>query len=273
MQKDQHASNICIPSVFVSYAAGSRILQSLQRSGPWNPVKLTLSNDGERACCCVVSMQSRGECAVSTCPLTRFVLPAVPSSKASNSLLKRVVAYVFLVSAVCVFSRYALCSLLAEPPPTILSLSTIGKRSHSRPYATSSGLSLISSAIFRFIGKRRRTRASRKLPVITYRPNLQQLLLQELLQEQNVIDHIALADLGCSYDGDSGHVRESYGLDHTLASCHDYSDEEACAICLDDFAVGVDVKVRFVTLCGVALVLKADWMLCAAGDGGVPFEH
>lgn len=48
MQKDQHASNIHIPSVFVSYAAGSQILQSLQRAGPWNPVKLTLSSDGER---------------------------------------------------------------------------------------------------------------------------------------------------------------------------------------------------------------------------------
>ncbi|TYZ64991.1 hypothetical protein PybrP1_005783 [[Pythium] brassicae (nom. inval.)] len=180
--KDQHASSIRIPSVFVSYATGSRILQSLQRSGPWNPVQLTLSSDGE-----------------------------LPSSKASNSLLKRVVAYVFLVSAVCVFS---------------------------------SGLSLISSAIFRFVGKQRRTRASRKLPVVAYRSNLQQLLLQELLHEQNVIDHIALADLGCDYDGDDthdGHVL--HALDRTHASSGDFSDEEACAICLDDFVSGVDVKV------------------------------
>lgn len=48
MQKDQHASNIRIPSVFVSYAAGAKILYSMQSAVPWNPVTLTLSSDGER---------------------------------------------------------------------------------------------------------------------------------------------------------------------------------------------------------------------------------
>lgn len=48
MQKDQHASDIHIPSVFVSYAAGAKILYSMQSAAPWNPVKLTLSSDGER---------------------------------------------------------------------------------------------------------------------------------------------------------------------------------------------------------------------------------
>lgn len=63
MQKDQHASNIHIPSVFVSYAAGARILRSLQSSPPWDPVRVTLNEFGERmwllrcgfCCICVVS--------------------------------------------------------------------------------------------------------------------------------------------------------------------------------------------------------------------------
>lgn len=54
MQKDQHASNIHIPSVFVSYAAGAKILHLMQQAVPWDPVKLTLSSHGECKFCLVL---------------------------------------------------------------------------------------------------------------------------------------------------------------------------------------------------------------------------
>lgn len=108
-----------------------------------------------------------------------------------------------------------------------------------------SGLSLMSSAIFQFIGKRRRTRASRKLPVAAYRRNLQRRLLQQLLEQQNVIDHIPLDDgISGDEDDDLHHSDHHYSLAAMDGSTADGgSDEETCSICLDDFMTGVDVKV------------------------------
>lgn len=108
-----------------------------------------------------------------------------------------------------------------------------------------SGLSLMSSAIFQLIGKRRRTRASRKLPVTAYRRNLQRRLLQQLLEQQNVIDHIPLDDEGDEDDDDHRyHDHHHYPLAAMGGSTADgSSDEETCSICLDDFMMGVDVKV------------------------------
>uniref|UniRef100_K3WUB1 RING-type domain-containing protein n=1 Tax=Globisporangium ultimum (strain ATCC 200006 / CBS 805.95 / DAOM BR144) TaxID=431595 RepID=K3WUB1_GLOUD len=173
MQKDQHASNIHIPSVFVSYTAGAKILHALRHAPPWSPVRVTLNQHGE-----------------------------LPNSKTTNSLLKRIVAYIFLVSVVCVFS---------------------------------SGLSLISSTMFQFIGKRRRTRASRKLPLARYQRDLQRMLLQQLVEEQHVIDHITLDDLGDDEEYDI-----AFG---TIGSHEGCGDAEVCAICLEDFQVGHNVKV------------------------------
>lgn len=160
----------------------------------------------------------------------------MPASKSSNSLLKRIVAYVFLVSVVCVFSRYRRARL---------AVSWLCWKSGFNVcdfYYSNSGLSLMSSAIFQFIGKRRRTRASRKLPVVEYRRNLQRRLLQQLLEQQNVIDHIPLDD---DLSGDEYDDHHHFSLAAMVGSSADVGgDEETCSICLDDFTTGVIVKVQ-----------------------------
>jgi len=139
----------------------------------------------------------------------------------SNRLLKRALAYVFLISIVCVFS---------------------------------SGLSILSSAAFQWIGKTRRSRASKYLPIAKYEKNLQRSLLQHLLEADFVIDRIPMAEI------DKLH-RPSYVGEETPSDCStqsrdtraDSSDStsaepETCSICLDDFESGDDIKVRAVLL-------------------------
>lgn len=104
-----------------------------------------------------------------------------------------------------------------------------------------SGLSLLSSAAFQFIGKRRRTRASRKLPTTKYRRNLQRTLLHQLVEEQNVIDRITFDE-----SGEEDYAEEVVlgAMDDSVVSGADCcGDDEMCSICLDEFQVGSNVKV------------------------------
>lgn len=131
----------------------------------------------------------------------------MPPNKPTYRLLKRIVAYIFLVSVVCVFS---------------------------------SGFSLLSSAIFAWIGSTRRTRAAKKLPVLKYTRHLQQRLLTQLAVEHTVMETIQLSD------GEEAEPVETI-CSHACAApkCEDgdASDAEMCSICLDDFEANVDVKV------------------------------
>lgn len=136
----------------------------------------------------------------------------------SNRLLKRALAYVFLISIVCVFS---------------------------------SGLSILSSAAFQWIGKTRRSRASKYLPIAKYEKNLQRSLLQHLLEADFVIDRIPMAEI------DKLHRPSSVGDDDCATSSRDLradssdstsAEPETCSICLDDFESGDDIKVRVVLL-------------------------
>jgi len=47
MQKDEIAALIRIPSVFVSYATGEWLLGQLQSEVPWDPVRVSLTTNGE----------------------------------------------------------------------------------------------------------------------------------------------------------------------------------------------------------------------------------
>ncbi|KAF1329027.1 E3 ubiquitin-protein ligase, partial [Globisporangium splendens] len=199
MQKDQHASNIHIPSVFVSYAAGAKILHVLHHAPPWNPVRVTLNQHGERPHAWLFAEAYR-----------RVHFPRVRGVR-------------FLQVSVL---QLSVC---------VLSSGLITTDHFASFHDVYSGLSLISSTMFQFIGKRRRTRASRKLPITKYQRNLQRTLLQQLVEEQHVIDHITLDDLDDDEEYDI-----AFGAIGSNEGC---GDNEMCAICLEDFQVGSNVKV------------------------------
>jgi hypothetical protein len=167
----------------------------------------------------------------------------VPQASTSNRLLKRVIAYIFLISIVCAFS---------------------------------SGLSLLSSAVFQWVGKTRRTRAAKQLPIAKYERNMQRTLLEHLLEDQFVLDRIPLAEIESvsSRDGDAqtpaaeepapGGAAESgdavsddddiylekeeeqeqaLAKSGTTYRSSSEAESETCPICLDDFEDGADVKV------------------------------
>lgn len=212
MMKDDMASSIRIPSVFISYASGEWLLDAINRALPWNPLQITINNNGE-----------------------------LPQASTSNRLLKRVIAYIFLISIVCAFS---------------------------------SGLSLLSSAIFQWVGKTRRTRAAKQLPIAKYERNMQRTLLEHLLEDQFVLDRIPLAeiapvsspsevesqavlsteassspheadqDIYLKKEGDKTEDKTEDAMTDgvTYRSSSD-SESETCPICLDDFEDGADVKV------------------------------
>ncbi|KAL4154992.1 hypothetical protein PRNP1_007106 [Phytophthora ramorum] len=222
MMKDDMASSVRIPSVFISYASGEWLLDAMSRAAPWNPLEITIDSNGE-----------------------------LPQASTSNRLLKRVIAYIFLISIVCAFS---------------------------------SGLSLLSSAIFQWMGKTRRTHAAKRLPIAKYERNMQRALLQHLLEDQFVLDRIPLAEIE-NVSSHETHIREQgeqeplFRTAEANASPHENgnvgsddinlgnekqqssvqneelvkkrttyrsssdSESETCPICLDDFEDGADVKV------------------------------
>ncbi|KUF98360.1 Importin subunit alpha [Phytophthora nicotianae] len=47
MMKDEMASSIRIPSVFISYVSGEWLLDAMSRAVPWNPLRMTLDTNGE----------------------------------------------------------------------------------------------------------------------------------------------------------------------------------------------------------------------------------
>ncbi|KAI9986552.1 hypothetical protein PInf_025502 [Phytophthora infestans] len=219
MMKDDMASSVRIPSVFISYASGEWLLAARSRAAPWNPLRITLDSNGE-----------------------------LPQASTSNRLLKRVIAYIFLISIVCAFS---------------------------------SGLSLLSSAIFQWVGRTRRTRAAKQLPIAKYERNMQRTLLEHLLEEQFVLDRIPLAEIEDVSKSSDRHTETEPVFSHTeiptssQETGHAVSDDiylekeeeketqqkeelqtdgvayrsstdleaETCPICLDDFEDGADVKV------------------------------
>ncbi|CEG36856.1 hypothetical protein L915_18630 [Plasmopara halstedii] len=139
----------------------------------------------------------------------------LPQASTSNRLLKRVIAYI------CAFS---------------------------------SGLSLLSSAIFQWVSKSRRTRAAKKLPVAKYERNMQRTLLEHLLKDEYVLDRIFLncttsedggSDAKICLENDKGiemQKEDRVNSETTYRGSAD-SDTETCPICLDDFEDGTDVKV------------------------------
>lgn len=135
----------------------------------------------------------------------------MPPNKPTYRLLKRIVAYVFLVSVVCVFS---------------------------------SGFSLLSSAIFAWIGSTRRTRAAKKLPVMKYTRHLQQRLLTQLAVEHTVMETIHLSDAEETEPAESTCSHSCDPFTAPRSEDGDASEAEMCSICLDDFEANVDVKVR-----------------------------
>ncbi|KAJ0398614.1 hypothetical protein ATCC90586_007987 [Pythium insidiosum] len=174
MQKDENASLLTIPGVFVAYRDGERLMHLMQRAAPWSPVRITANDRGE-----------------------------LPKDKTQYRVLKRAVAYIFLVSAVC---------------------------------ALSSGLSIISSFLFTRLGNAWRTRVTRRLPVMHYRPGLQRELLEHAAHDAHVLDRIYFDDdvettshLGAAFDAH--------------ASTSSLEPPESCSICLDDFEVGAALKV------------------------------
>lgn len=153
----------------------------------------------------------------------------VPQASTSNRLLKRVLAYIFLISIVCVFS---------------------------------SGLSILSSGIFQWIGKTRRSRASKQLPVAKYEKNLQRTLLQHLLETEYVIDRISMADI-VEHHAEEQQEPTSDRPDaasraRSASNDSANSDAEICSICLDDFENGADIKV-----CRQPCVRACLWRWCS----------
>ncbi|CAI5713596.1 unnamed protein product [Peronospora destructor] len=218
MMKNDIAGSIYIPSVFISYASGEWLLDAMSRAVPWDLLRVTIDSNGE-----------------------------LPQVSTSNRLLKRVIAYIFLISIVC---------------------------------ALSSGLSLLSSAIFQYLGKTRRTCVAKQLPIAKYERNMQRTLLEHLLEGQFVLDRISFAaieNVGRSdnhlhiesepvlssasshrigdvvLNGDGVYVDNKEELtevqkvksmtDETTYWSSADSDAETCPICLDDFEDGADVKV------------------------------
>ncbi|CAH0481030.1 unnamed protein product [Peronospora belbahrii] len=218
MMKNDMAYNVRIPSVFISYASGEWLLDAMSHTVPWDPLRITIDTNGE-----------------------------LPQVSTSNRLLKRVIAYIFLISIVCAFS---------------------------------SGLSLLSSAIFQWIGKTRRTHVAKQLPIAKYERNMQRTLLEHLLVDRFVLDRIPFAAIeNVTHRGDHSHTENEPDLSsvspretgsgvsndddlhadkaeeltdlHKVKSMTDEttywssadSDAETCPICLDDFEDGADVKV------------------------------
>jgi hypothetical protein len=54
MQKDENATELTIPAVFVSYGDGEKLLRFIAKALPWSPVLVTLSEFGERALFCLL---------------------------------------------------------------------------------------------------------------------------------------------------------------------------------------------------------------------------
>ncbi|CAH0487837.1 unnamed protein product [Peronospora farinosa] len=218
MMKNNMASSIYIPSVFISYASGEWLLDAMSRAVPWDVLRVTIDSNGE-----------------------------LPQATTSNRLLKRVIAYIFLISIVC---------------------------------ALSSGLSLLSSAIFQYVGKTRRTRVAKQLPIAKYQRNMQRTLLKHLLEGQFVLDRISFAAIenvgrsvnlshmedepvlrsaslrstGNAVSNDDDvyiNTKEELIEEEKVKSMADEithwssadSDAEICPICLDEFEDGADVKV------------------------------
>uniref|UniRef100_M4BE67 RING-type E3 ubiquitin transferase n=1 Tax=Hyaloperonospora arabidopsidis (strain Emoy2) TaxID=559515 RepID=M4BE67_HYAAE len=223
MMKDDMVSRLRIPSMFISYTSGEWLLDAINRAVPWDPLRVTVNVNGE-----------------------------LPRPSTSNRWLKRVIAYIFLISIVC---------------------------------ALSSGLGLLSSAIFQWVGKTRRSRVAKQLPVAKYEHNMQRTLLAHLLKSQFVVDRIPFTAIenvahfgcdnhpyadndsavvtadasastnkmtqtvasgdNCSIEEEGKHMQQENRLimdEMTYQSSTD-SDTETCSICLDDFEDGADVKV------------------------------
>ncbi|GLD93512.1 hypothetical protein PINS_up002104 [Pythium insidiosum] len=176
MQKDENASLLTIPGVFVAYRDGERLMRFLQHAAPWSPVRITVNDRGE-----------------------------LPKDKTQYRVLKRAVAYIFLVSAVC---------------------------------ALSSGLSIISSFLFTRLGNAWRTRVSRRLPVLHYHLGLQRELLEHAARDAHVLDRIYFDD-----DEDANPHLDADIDGHRLNGSESLEPPESCSICLDDFDVGVALKV------------------------------
>ncbi|TMW64838.1 hypothetical protein Poli38472_009005 [Pythium oligandrum] len=178
MQKDENATQLTIPGVFVAYRDGERLLHFIRKAAPWTPALVTINEVGE-----------------------------MPQDRTKYRFWKRAVAYIFLVSVVC---------------------------------ALSSGLSIISSFLFGFVGTLWRSRVTRKLPVIHYVPHLQAELLERALRDAHILDRIVL-------DDDDGSTPETEGNTDNMSAAVDENEEntsgESCSICLDDFVVHDRVKV------------------------------
>ncbi|KAI9912287.1 hypothetical protein PsorP6_009078 [Peronosclerospora sorghi] len=167
-----------------------------------------------------------------------FFVHLVPHPSTSNRMFKRVLAYIFLISIVCAFS---------------------------------SGLSMMSSVMFQWIGRTRRTRVAKQLPIAKYERNLQRTLLEHLLEDQFVLDRIPFPVIEhvhqretvlTTADASVSRRKTMHGVsenDKTFVSNENErsrmitdeityqsvadSDAETCPICLDDFEDGADVKV------------------------------
>ena len=48
MMKDDLASGIRIPSVFISYTSGEWLLDAMRRAVPWDPLRVSIDVNGER---------------------------------------------------------------------------------------------------------------------------------------------------------------------------------------------------------------------------------
>ncbi|DBA05005.1 TPA: hypothetical protein N0F65_007007 [Lagenidium giganteum] len=195
MQRDENASHVHIPSVFVSHFDGDRSLEHMFFAPPGEPVLLTIDEHGE-----------------------------LPDEKSSGRVLKRVFAYAFLLSVIC------LCS---------------------------SALSLLSSGLFRWITRVTRTRASNKLPIITYEKELRRVLMQAAHASTkqastsspktplvNLLEETAATTIvtACAGSDDPTALVADATSNPVSTPCTD-ADVDVCSICLDDFELQERVKV------------------------------
>ncbi|TDH68836.1 hypothetical protein CCR75_000342 [Bremia lactucae] len=157
----------------------------------------------------------------------------------------------------------------ASPSYRVLKLVVAFILSTSSVCTLSIGLSLLSSVLFQWVRKIRRTRVAKKLPIAKYERNMQRTLLEHLLKASIGLDRVALlktnnvskiqqvheSKLRSTESRNSPHeskvaiadgeiCRENERKAHELLKDNIADmDAEICTICLDDFEDGVDVKV------------------------------
>jgi hypothetical protein len=88
------------------------------------------------------------------------------------------------------------------------------------------------------VGNLWRTRVTKRLPLLRYRPLLQRELLDHAIREIHVLDRIILDD-----DVDDDETPPLSTFNDVLVHGDVGDGAEACSICLDDFATGERVKV------------------------------